>query len=166
MFNEMYVTGTQVNYYFICKTKLWFFSHNITMEREHDNVKAGKLLHREHFKRDDREVRIGPIALDIVRKGDKLEIREIKKSKKMEDAHVYQTLYYLYILNNYGIDARAVLSFPESKENIELELDEHRKKELENILNEIDEIAQLPEPPKPQYRKMCRKCAYFEFCFS
>ena len=28
------INGTQINYYFICKTKLWLFSHNIQLEHE------------------------------------------------------------------------------------------------------------------------------------
>ena len=28
------INGTQINYYFICKTKLWLFSHNIQLEDE------------------------------------------------------------------------------------------------------------------------------------
>ena len=35
-------TGTQVNYYAVCKRKLWLFSHDIEMERE--NVQIGKNL--------------------------------------------------------------------------------------------------------------------------
>ena len=162
----MYITGTQINYYFICKTKLWLFSHNITMEHESDAVKLGKLLHKEVFGRDEKDIQIGSIAIDIIRKGDWLEIREVKKSKKMEDSHIYQTLYYLYFLHKIGIDAKAVISFPKLRENIKLELNSNEKKKLESILEEIEEITRLPKPPKPEYKKICRKCAYFEFCFS
>jgi len=162
----MYITGTQVNYYFICKTKLWLFSHNIAMEHESDAVKLGKLLHKEVFRRDEKDIQIGPIAIDIIRKDDQLEIREVKKSKKMEKAHIYQTLYYLYFLHKLGINAKAVISFPKLRENIKLELNSKEKKKLEDILEKIDEIARLPKPPKPEYKKICRKCAYFELCFS
>ena len=46
------INGTQINYYFICKTKLWLFSHNIQLEDEHENVKLGKFLHENSFKRE------------------------------------------------------------------------------------------------------------------
>ncbi len=46
------INGTQINYYFICKTKLWLFSHNIQLEDEHENVKLGKFLHETSFKRE------------------------------------------------------------------------------------------------------------------
>ncbi|MEM3192938.1 MAG: Dna2/Cas4 domain-containing protein, partial [Candidatus Parvarchaeota archaeon] len=35
-------TGTQVNYYFVCKRKLWFFSHNIELESDSDLVLMGR----------------------------------------------------------------------------------------------------------------------------
>jgi CRISPR-associated exonuclease Cas4 len=136
------------------------------MEQESDAVKLGKLLHREVFRRDEKDTKIGPVAFDIIKKGNQIEIREIKKSKKMEDAHVYQTLYYLYFLHKLGIEAKAVLSFPKSKENVELELNSEDEERLEDILDEISKIVELSMPPKPEYRKRCRKCAYFELCFS
>ncbi len=163
--SKMYVRGTQVNYYFICKTKLWLFSHNVTMEQESDAVKLGKLIHREAFSRDEKEIQIGPIAIDVVRSRDGVEIREVKKSKKMEKSHIYQTLYYLYFLKKLGIHAKGVLSFPKLRENVNVELTEDGEKKLESILSEIGEIIS-GEMPKPKYRKICRRCAYFEFCFS
>jgi len=165
MIPEMYIRGTQVNYYFICKTKLWLFSHNITMEKESDEVKLGKLLHRDVFKRDEKEVKIGSIAIDVIKKGDLLEIREIKKSRKMEKAHIYQTLYYLFYLKKLGINARASITFPKLKETIKVELNEEDEKVLKRVIEEIDKIVKNNRMPKPKYKKMCRRCAYFEFCF-
>ena len=46
------INGTQINYYFICKTKLWLFSHNIQMEQESDNVSLGKQLHENSYKKE------------------------------------------------------------------------------------------------------------------
>lgn len=100
-----YITGTEVNYYFICKTKLWLFSHNVQMEREHENVKLGKILHEKSFRRDEKDIRLGPIAFDFIRKKDKLELHETKKSPKMEEAHKFQILYYLYYLKGRGVEA-------------------------------------------------------------
>jgi len=84
MIEEMYIRGVEVNYYFVCKTKLWLFSHNVNFERESDLVKLGKLVHREFYQRDKKDVQIGPIAIDVIRKGDKLEIQEVKKAKSMK----------------------------------------------------------------------------------
>ncbi len=162
----MYVRGTEINYYFICKTKLWLFSHNITVEHESDSVKLGKLLHDEVFQRDTKDITVGPISIDIVRKGDELEIREVKKSSKMERAHEYQCLYYIYYLKKYGIRSHAMLSYPKVRRNVRVVLDEEREREMEIILKRVEEIKLADNPPGPKLRKICRKCAYFEFCFS
>jgi len=165
MIEEMYIRGVQVNYYFVCKTKLWLFSHNVTMENESDAVKLGKLIHRSVFDRDEKEVRIGPIAIDIVRKRDVIEIREVKKSRSFEKASYYQLLYYLYFLSRFGIRAVGRLSFPKQKKNIEVILDSERAEEIEKILEDIPRILE-DKMPDPSYKAHCRKCAYFEFCFT
>ena len=45
MFEDTRVTGTEVNYYFVCTKKLWFFTHGIQMEQTSDRVYMGKLMH-------------------------------------------------------------------------------------------------------------------------
>ena len=37
------ITGVMIYYYFICKRKLWYFCHQITMEDGNENVQLGKL---------------------------------------------------------------------------------------------------------------------------
>ncbi|AIY90666.1 CRISPR-associated protein Cas4 [Geoglobus acetivorans] len=165
MIDEMYIRGVQVNYYFVCKTKLWLFSHNVSMERESDAVRLGKLIHRSVFDRDEKEVRIGPIAIDAVRRGDVIEIREVKKSRAFEKASYYQLLYYLYYLSRFGIKAVGRLSFPKQRRSEEVILNEDAVKEIENVLKEIPGIVE-GEMPEPDYKPHCRKCAYFEFCFT
>lgn len=165
MIDEMYIRGVQVNYYFVCKTKLWLFSHNVNMERESDEVRLGKLIHRNFFDKDDKDVKIGPIAIDVVRKGDVVEIKEVKKSESFEGASYFQLIYYLYYLSRFGIAAVGKLSFPKQKKNVEVILDEERKMEIERILEEIPKIVQ-GKMPEPEYRSHCKKCAYFEFCFT
>lgn len=165
MIDEMYVRGVQVNYYFVCTTKLWLFSHNVNMEKESDSVKLGKLIHRSVFDRDEKEIRIGPIAIDAVRRGDVIEIREIKKSRAFERASYYQLLYYLYYLSKLGIKAVGKLIFPKQRKNVEVTLDESGRKEIEHVLEEIQNIVN-GSMPEPAHRSHCRKCAYFEFCFA
>ena len=75
-------TGTQVNYYFICRRKLWLFSHNIGMETENENVSIGKFLHEKGYGRMEKDILIDRIAIDFVEKGGKIIIHEIKKIQK------------------------------------------------------------------------------------
>ncbi len=164
MIPEMYIKGTQVNYYFVCKTKLWLFSHNIAMEQESDEVKLGKLLHKEVFNREEKDVQLGSIAIDVVSRKNGIEIREIKKSKKVEKAHYYQTLYYLLYLKRLGIDAKANIVYPKLKESVKVELDHDSEVFLSEVVENVDRIIS-GEMPLPEYKKICKRCAYFEFCF-
>ncbi|WP_250160069.1 Dna2/Cas4 domain-containing protein [Caloranaerobacter azorensis] len=45
------VQGVKVNYYYICKRKLWLYSKGITMEQNSDRVMIGKLVHENSYKR-------------------------------------------------------------------------------------------------------------------
>jgi len=164
VFNELYIRGMQVNYYFVCKTKLWLFSHNISMEHESDLVKLGALLHRSFFGKEEKDIVFGPIAIDVVRVRDGLEIVEIKKSDKLEKADRYQILYYLYYLSKFGIKARGKISYPKQKKNLEVKLEENEIHKIEEVLRDIQKIV-AGKMPKPEYKPYCRKCSYFDFCF-
>ena len=52
---HLQIRGTQINYYFICKAKLWLFSHHIQMEQESELVSLGKMLHKDSYTREDHD---------------------------------------------------------------------------------------------------------------
>jgi len=162
---SMRITGVKIAYYFICHTKLWLFSHNITLEKEHDNVNIGKLLHEDRYKRDSKEITIDQtISIDFIRKGDTIVLHEIKKTKSMEAAHRWQMLYYLYYLKSKGISATGEINYPLVSKKEEIVLLEKDESEMENVINEIRKIA-IGRMPPPKKTNICKKCAYFEFCF-
>lgn len=45
------IQGVKINYYYICKRKLWLFSKGITMEQHNDRVITGKLVHESSYTR-------------------------------------------------------------------------------------------------------------------
>ncbi len=161
--HEMHITGVKIAYYYICPTKLWLFSHNISMEKDSELVELGKLIHESAYK-DHREMVIDDIAIDFIRKGDEIEIHEIKKSKVMEKAHRMQVLYYLYYLKKRGIKARGVIDYPKQRRREKVVLSDEDEKEIEKALQEIGRIVSGDMPP-PKRMKICKKCAYYEFCF-
>jgi len=163
--SQLEISGVQISYYFICKTKLWLFSHNTRMEQNSDTVAMGKLIHQDTYKRARKEVKIGSINIDFVKKGDGLILHEVKKSKKMEESHRYQLLYYLYYLNHLGIKATGMIDYPLLRRNEAVTLDEAAEGKIEGILDDIHRIIALPAPPKPEKKTICRKCSYFEFCW-
>lgn len=159
------ITGVQVNYYFICKTKLWLFSHNTKMEQESDIVAMGKVIHENSYARNKKEIRIGPISIDFIKKGDEILLHEIKKSKKMEQSHIYQLLYYLYYLKSRGIRARGLINYPNLRRTKEVELTKEKEEVLREVLEDIKSIILKKRAPLPEKKTYCRKCSYFEFCW-
>jgi len=118
-------TGTQVNYYFICKTKLWLSSHQITMEQSSDLVGMGRFIHDTSYTQEKKDIIIdNRIGIDFIKKGDSIIVHEVKKSRKLEDAHKYQLYYYLYYLNEIkGLPAtEGILDYPASRERVTLTL--------------------------------------------
>jgi CRISPR-associated exonuclease Cas4 len=101
------LTGSHINYYFICKRKLWLFAHSIQMEQESENVKVGKLISESSYQRKRHEVEIGDEIENIGAKIDFYDkqtntIHEIKKTDSFQQAHVWQVLYYIHVLKQKG----------------------------------------------------------------
>lgn len=60
------ITGVMIYYYFICKRKLWYFCHQITMEDGNENVQLGKLLDENSYARDDQSILILMMLLILI----------------------------------------------------------------------------------------------------
>ena len=163
--NYMYFTGTQINYYFICQRKLWYFSKYIPMEDNSDNVLIGKTLHKDAYSRNKKEILIDDkIAIDFMEKEGI--INEIKKSNKMEKAHIFQMLYYLYYLESKGLkDLKGVINYPLLKKREEVFLTNDNRKEILNVLENIRKIVSLEKPPQLEKKSSCRSCSYYELCW-
>lgn len=161
------INGLQINYYFICKTKLWLHSHNINFELENENVKLGIILHENSFKKEKSYYIDNLINVDFIKVTDSIEIHEVKKTQKMEKSHEFQLLYYMYYLKNEkDIDnIKGFLNYPNSRKKEEIFLTKEKEDELIKIIDDIHIIIDS-EMPKPKKKKICNKCAYFEFCFS
>lgn len=133
------ITGIMVYYYFVCKRKLWYFCHGIQMEADNENVQLGKLLDASSYSRDSKHVLIdNMINIDFIR--DKNEVHEVKKSKAIEDAGIWQLKYYLYYLKNKGVnDVTGSIDYPLLKKKIHVELSE------EDIRNHLDRAKSIEE---------------------
>ncbi|MEM2582753.1 MAG: CRISPR-associated protein Cas4 [Candidatus Thermoplasmatota archaeon] len=166
--SEALFTGTQINYYIVCPTKLWLFTHQLSMEVASEDVQIGKFIHETSYSREKKDVIIdNKIGIDFIREGEKLIICEIKKSKRIEKAHRYQLYYYLYYLKKVkrieNVEGRIL--YPTRKEAEIIVFNEEIMKEIEEILEEIRKIISFSQPPEPTKKAYCRKCAYFEFCW-
>ncbi len=161
---ESRITGVMVYYYFVCKRKLWYFCHGLNMEGEHENVLLGKILDERSYQRDDKHINIDNIInIDFIR--EHRELHEVKKSRAIEEAGIWQVKYYLYYLKERGVnDLKARIDYPLLKQTLAVELANKDEEELEIVLNDILEIRNREIPPRFETVKMCKNCAYHDLC--
>jgi len=158
-------TGTQINYYFVCKRKLWLFSHDIQMEQNSDNVAIGKMIGEESYSRKKKEIEIdGKIKIDFWEKEGV--IHEIKKTDKIEEAHVWQLKYYLYYLSRKGVKKiRGEIDYPKLKRREEVKLSDQDCRYIEDLFGKVSGVVDRDVPPDVIHAGICRKCAYCELCY-
>ncbi len=92
-------------------------------------------------------------------------MHEVKKSKAIEEAGIWQVKYYLYYLEERGVsELKAKIDYPLIKENRTVELTEEDRIRLREIIEKIYEIQDMEQPPDSRERKICRKCACQDLC--
>lgn len=96
---ENRITGVMIYYYFVCRRKLWYFCHEIRMEAENEDVILGKILDESSYSKNEKHINIDNIInIDFI--SEHKELHEVKKSKAVEDAGIWQVKYYLYYYGN------------------------------------------------------------------
>jgi len=163
-FQSFKVQGIEVNYYYVCKRKLWLFDKGISMESESDAVLEGKLIHENAYpKAQTREVMIDDLLkIDII-EGDY--IKDVKKSSKMRHSDAMQIAYYLFYLKQMGVMKKGTINYVKERKIEKIELTEDLENEIKNALVEINKILDSKRPPQREKLPHCQKCAYYLFCY-
>ena len=163
------ITGTQFNYYFICHRKLWLFSNGIQMEHTSDLVYDGKLIHEYSYpQRTDKfqEIEIGGIKIDYYDPKNRI-IHEVKRSDKIETAHEWQLKYYIYVLEQHGVEGvKGILEYPAMRKTDTVFLSDRDRQEIVEIKERIQEIVSSETCPERLQVSRCKNCSYFDFCWS
>ena len=158
-------SGTMLNYYFVCKRKLWYHCHQIKMERENEDVQIGKIIDETTYAREKKQILINDtISIDFM---DKYNIiHEVKKSKSIEEAGFWQVKYYIYYLKKHGVDnVKGIIDYPKLRQRKTVELTEQDEQALDEILKDIDSIVAQSKLPEVINKTICKKCAYYELCY-
>lgn len=160
----MQITGIMIYYYFVCRRKLWYFTNNINMEQNSELVEIGKILDETSYTRENKSILIdNTINIDFI-KGECI-LHEIKKTKAIEEASIWQVKYYMYYLQKRGVkNITAKMDFPLLKETKEIFLEDSDIEILEKSIENIEYIVTKDSPPKIIENKICRKCSYFDLC--
>lgn len=158
------IGGLHIQYYAVCKRKLWLYSRQISFETEHERVIEGTLLHEDAYKRKNKEVLISDGAkIDVI---DKEFVQETKLSSKMQHADELQLLYYLFVLKQRGIEKKGKIAYTKEKKVIEIELNKKNEKRLEQVIKEVTEILERERAPELRKLPYCKSCAYYDFCYA
>jgi len=161
----MKITGMMVYYYFVCQRKLWYFTNEINMEQNSELVNIGKIIDETSYKREKKSILIdNTINVDFINNGAVL--HEVKKTKAIEEAGMWQLKYYMYYLENRGVqNITAEIDYPLLRETREVILEDGDREVLSNVIKNIEEIATKDKPPEVLEEKLCKKCSYFDLCY-
>jgi len=161
-----HITGTLIWYYYICRREVWLMAHELHPNQEDPFLEIGRLIHQESYSREKKEIELGNIKIDLLKRADgEFVIGEIKKSSRFEGPAKMQLAYYLYQLKKHGISARGELLIPKEKKKVSVELTDEIVEKLKTAIAEIREIISKENPPLPKKIPFCRNCAYREFCW-
>ena len=164
----MKITATFINLYHVCHRELWLHANGIRMEHTSDVVAEGKLIGETSYA--DRaekytEIEVDGIKIDFYDARNKV-VHEVKKSDKVERAHIAQVKYYIYKLGLQGIDGvTGIIEYPKLRQRETVFLDD---KDIEEILKwefEIKTIVEAETCPPAIKKSICKQCSYFEFCY-
>jgi len=173
----MNLTATHINYFHICHRKLWLFANGINMEHTSDIVAEGKLIGETTYpQRAEKYTEIelsSPIGggregagkIDFYDAKNKV-IHEIKKSSSMEAAHEWQVKYYIWLLEQNGIEGvKGILEYPKLRETKEIWLTEEDKVYLHDVVKQIEKMVAGEQCPPRINSNICKKCSYYDFCY-
>lgn len=161
----MNITGIMIYYYFVCQRRLWYFINQINMEQNSELVQIGKIIDETTYTREKKQILIdNTINIDFIKNGAVL--HEVKKTKSIEEAGIWQIKYYMYYLENKGVEnVKAKIDFPLLRESKEVTLEDDDRKVLDNVITNIEEIARMEKPLDIINSKICKKCSYFDLCY-
>ena len=161
----MNITGIMIYYYFICKKKLWYFINQINMEQNSELVAIGKILDEDSYKKEKKEILIdNTINIDFIKNGAVL--HEVKKTKSIEEAGIWQIKYYMYYLEKKQVEnIKAKIDYPLLKETKEIILSDSDRKVLDDVIQDIEKLINEESIPKKINSKICKKCSYYDLCY-
>lgn len=172
----MVVSATHIHYYMVCRRKLWLFSHHVSMEQTSDLVAEGKLIGQTTYshrveKYEEFSVELPFNDIELTAKLDYYDLHqrivyETKKSDRIEEAHIAQLKYYLWLLEQRNLaPVCGILTYPKLKKTIQVTLDDNDRQQIPVWINEIREIISSDKCPSLVKKPFCKSCSYFEFCY-
>jgi len=161
------VVGSMVQAFHVCPRQVWLMSRQICPDEDNVYLELGRLIGRDSYRRERKEVHLGHLAIDLVRRGGtECVVGEVKKSSRAREAARMQLAFDLCALREMGIEAEGELLFPEERRRERLVLDASLTRKVEELKEQITTLILRENPPPAARGPFCGKCAYGELCWS
>jgi len=162
----MRLSSTLIWYYYVCPRETWLMAHELGPEQEDPFLEIGRLLQKDTYAREKKEIVAGNMKIDLLRKRNgEVVVGEIKKSSRFLKPATMQLAFYLYRLKKAGVSVKGELLIPKEKKRVSVEFTADIESELKRAFQQIKKIVAQSTPPEPVKNKYCTKCAYREFCW-
>jgi CRISPR-associated exonuclease Cas4 len=139
------------------------------MEHTSELVAEGKLIGETaypHRARKYTEVEIEGLKIDFYDAKLKV-IHEVKKSDKVEEAHIAQVKYYIYLLQKNGIEGvTGLIEYPKLRKTEKVTLESYEIAIVENWISAARQIMGKESCPPLLNKPVCRRCSYYDFCYA
>jgi CRISPR-associated exonuclease Cas4 len=141
-------------------------AHELNPYQENSFLEIGRLLGEDAYKREKKEITVGNMKIDLMKRGNgEAIIGEIKKSSRFENSARMQLAFYLHRLKQRGIETKGELLIPREKKRFSVQLTKDIESKLKEAFSKIERIMEQPNPPEPVKIRYCINCAYREFCW-
>lgn len=147
------------------------------MEQTSDLVSDGKVIEEESYQqRSERYSQIEVFyefndvslsgKIDFFDAKNKV-IHETKRSNKVEEAHIWQVKFYLWLMKLNEIEAeKGIIEYPKMRETETVYLSDSDREYLEKTVLEIQNLILYEQCPSVINAKICKSCSYYDFCYA
>ncbi|MXV38205.1 CRISPR-associated protein Cas4 [Flavobacteriaceae bacterium Ap0902] len=173
----MKINATLINLYIVCPRQCWLHANGINMEHTSDIVYDGKLFHESSYPQRAQKYQEVELSaqwkgvsltgkVDFYDRKDKI-IHEIKRGNKIEEAHEWQLKFYIWLFELNGIEeVVGKVEYPKLRLTTDVYLSDMERKLLGEMIPQIQQTIADENCPPVIESKICKRCSYFEFCYS
>lgn len=134
------------------------------MEHNSEKVEIGKIIHETSYQRKKKEIELDGIKIDFFDKNRGV-IHEVKKSRAMEESHIWQLKYYILCFKKLGLDVTGEINYPVFRKIEKVKISNSDELFLEEIIQKITNIVNQEIPKISVSKANCKECSYYELCY-
>src|SRR4030042_6144473 len=157
------------NAFHIFSRQSWLMFRQLNADQRHTSLELGRLTDDTTYEREKKKIYLADVSamVDMVTQKDgEVFIAEIKRSSKRIENAIKQLKYYLFLLRKKSVIVKGMLKIPKEKKSIEVELNDEDVRAIERNIDRILAELYKSAPPLRAAKKVCKKCAHLEFCWS